>query len=297
MTRLDLALPPPIVRASCHLIELPPASQSPPAGGARLTVGDDEPWPLASVVKLPWALATHRLADAGGLDLDQPLRLDPATRTPGPTGVSALSGAVEVTLRDAVYLALTQSDNACADAVWDAVGASALRAGVAALDLPHSARHPIRRLYEQLQLTRQPSGSAGDARSAIEGLRVPPSELGVLDPNEGNVATASGLADLLVRARRQADAGDPPARVVLQALHEALLPGRIRRGLPSADIEVASKTGTLLHLRHDAGLVDFPGGATYALVLLTAADSLHQSAAHDAAVARLAADLVSAARD
>ena len=83
---------------------------------------------------------------------------------------------------------------------------------------------------------------------------------------------------------------------MLGALGEALLSGRIRRGLPSPDVHVVSKTGTLLHLRHGGGLVDFPGGTTYAVVLLTATDSLHTPAAHDAAVARLAAALVGAAR-
>lgn len=301
MTHVDLALPAPIVRASCRLVEVSrdaavPRRDETSRETAALTAGDAAPWPLASVVKLPWMLAVHRLAAAGELDLERPLRLDPATRTPGPTGVSALSGPVEVTLRDAAYLALTQSDNACADAVWDAVGAPALQAGVAALGVPDAARHPIRRLYEDLRRRPPSAGPHADARSAIEDLRVPPQDLAVLDPARGNVATAAQLADLLVRARREADAADPAARTVLASLGEALLPGRIRRGLTSADVQVTSKTGTLLHLRHDAGLVEFPGGTTYALVLLTAADSLHAPAAHDAAVARLAADLVAAAR-
>lgn len=105
-------------------------------GTGRMLGGyHDVPVAIASVGKVPLTLALYRLADRGTVDLRRIVKLEPDGCSTGATGISAMRDRVSLSLRDAAYLALTISDNAAADALWDATTTRAIAAELDALDL------------------------------------------------------------------------------------------------------------------------------------------------------------------
>lgn len=69
---------------------------------------------------------------------------------------------------------------------------------------------------------------------------------------------------------------------------------RLASGFPTDDVRVAGKTGTLLNLRNEIGVVELPDGHRYAVAVFTRADSTAiRNAAAETAIgtaARLAID-------
>ncbi|MHB2022557.1 MAG: serine hydrolase [Mycobacteriales bacterium] len=76
----------------------------------------------ASVVKVQIALTVLEAIDQGRLDGAARVTLQPASRTPGPVGISLMADAVEMSIRDLLIPMITISDNVAADALLNAVG-------------------------------------------------------------------------------------------------------------------------------------------------------------------------------
>jgi beta-lactamase class A len=283
-----LTLPDPLAAASVHAVDL--------QTGAEAGLEPDLLLPLASVVKLAWAVATHRSADAGDVSLRHRLTIDPSSATPGPTGISAWHDPVELSVRDAMHLSLAQSDNASADALLAYVGLDRVRARCAEIGLPDAvARHPVRALYDGLtELFGTP-----DIPRVVDLLARDPallSRLPTLDATRANAASARDLTRLL--GLIWADRACSPAGCA--SLRDSLLrpmaPGRIARGLASRDLRIANKTGSQLTLRHDVAWVGFPDGRSYAVAVLTRARRLGEEDSHDDAVGALARQAIQALR-
>lgn len=273
----DSPLPAVLAQASVHAVDL--------ATGASLGREPDRPWMLASVVKLAWAIAAHRAADRGVLDLGSRLRVDPSSGTPGPTGLSTLRDPVELSARDALVLALSLSDNACADALFDFLGPDLIRQELAAV-AEGTFDRPIRSLYDTLAETTQ--ARSGEAMvEAIARLTAPgTAALPVLDPARGNAATARGLTALIAALWRDDVASPAACAAVRDALARPALTGRLAAAFGD-DARTAGKTGTLLTLRHEVAHVELTDGSAYAVAVLSRAARLGDGRAHDIAVGEL----------
>nr|WP_245162134.1 serine hydrolase [Brevibacterium marinum] len=258
--------------------------------GRELSTAADVIMPLASVVKVPIALALLNRIAAGALDGAQVVTIRPDRfEGDGPTGTSRFRHPAKLALEDLLMLSVSFSDNTATDALLDMVPPGEIQA-----DLEQLGLHGIHIRHRLGALVKTPLESlpASDAHLAYDLARGGPSRgeghrIWQLDATRANIGTAAGLTDLLQELWR-------PARIDLTVASRlrSLLAGNIIRHrlapeFSSDAMTWSSKTGTLLHLRHEIGVVDHADGRSIAVCVLS--ESSNPAAAQPAAEATLGA--------
>jgi beta-lactamase class A len=234
--------------------------------GEELDVGADEPVTLGSVFKVPLLVALHRAADAGRLRLDDPVRIT-SRRTPGVSGLGAMQDDAQLSLRDLALLMITISDNAAADAILDVVGLASVTCALADLGLGHTqVVASSGDIYDALV-----SDLARDGRPVADALADPAAlaAFRTLDPATTNSSTPRDMTTLLAAIWRDEAASPAACNQMRRALRLQLQRHRLASGFPSDDVTVAGKTGTLLNLRSEVGVVELPDGRRYAVAVFT----------------------------
>ena len=98
--------------------------------GERLSRNGDEPFPTASLIKVPIAVALMDQVATGQLSLDDRVTVLRIEKVPGAGVLQFLHDGAEITIRDAAWLMLTLSDNTATNLllsrvemrrVWDAM--------------------------------------------------------------------------------------------------------------------------------------------------------------------------------
>ena len=98
--------------------------------GERLSRRGDEPFPTASLIKVPIAVALMEQVATGQLSLDDRITVLRIEKVPGAGILQFLHDGAEITIRDAAWLMLTLSDNTATNLllsrieirrVWDAM--------------------------------------------------------------------------------------------------------------------------------------------------------------------------------
>lgn len=261
-------------------------------GRGRVDLDGDEPVAVASLYKLPLALAWADLVAAGDLGLRDPLPLPRAGRTPGPTGVGMLLDDVVLTARDGVRLMLAVSDNACGDALLDLVGRDRLNAHLAAAGVPRTV---VRRgTGASRRRIKRELGSGVDDVDRV--LADPDRDVATreYDAAYASASTAREACRVLevLWSRRH-----PAHACVRDALALQAWRHRIGSGFPHDDVVVHGKTGTLGRLRHEAAVVCFPHEHPVAVTVLTEAVRPERHLPHvDAAIGELARTAVTVLR-
>ncbi|MWB99970.1 serine hydrolase [Agromyces seonyuensis] len=238
--------------------------------GRELGIDADRAFPLASVVKLPLALAVLLDADAGILALDERIALDPASRTPGPTGYCRFRHPTEAAVEDLLYQAMCVSDDTAADALFarcppERVTARMRELGIADVTVRHAISELHATLASRLTPDEQPQALALAIRASTSGggHLVPQ-----LDVTNANAGTARALVDLLELI--WGDRLSPTVAAELRGLlAENLLRHRLAPDLESDDARWHSKTGTFLHLRHEVGVLEHADGGRFAIAVLS----------------------------
>lgn len=266
--------------------------------GAEVDAGADQPVALASLFKVPLLVALHRAADAGQLQLDQRVEVPSARRTAGVAGLGAMQDDAELSLRDLALLMTTVSDNAAADAVLDHVGFDAMDATLRALGLANtrvvasSGRISTTLIDDVVRSGLGMTHAFADA-SAVAGFRV-------LDAEANNTSTARDMTTLLARIWRDEAASPSACAEIRRTLRLQLFRHRLASGFPADEVRVAGKTGTLLNLRSEIGVVELPDGHRYAVAVFTRSNSTAlTNPAADAVIgtaARLAVERLRTAR-
>ncbi len=251
----------------------------------QVGIGAEEPVAVASLYKLPLAVAWADLVAAGDLDPQQRLVLPAAHRAPGPTGVAMLLDDVGLSLRDAVRLMLAVSDNTAGDLLLTLVGPERLRdwlaaAGLAATVVRHGSAASLRVVQRE---TGAPSPALAERALADVAHEVLTSEY---DAALASSSTAAEMCRVLALLwSRQ----DPAHALVRDALAHQAWRHRVGSGFPHDDVVVHGKTGTLGRLRHEAAVVRFPGEHPVAVTVLTRAARAERHLPRvDAAIGELA---------
>lgn len=231
------------------------------------TVGahEDAQLPIVSVAKVPIAVVAYRLAERGAIDLTQPVTLHPDGRSAGTTGISAMRDPVTISLRDAAYLALTISDNAAGDALWDALPPGSAREELDALGLHEIVlREPMRDLYDRVHHWQQAGGT---------------------DPfKEANSASPRALIQLLELLWTDRAASTEACATIRDLMSRQVWNQRLAKAFPAVNIHVAGKTGTVLGLRHEIGVVTYPEPRHYLVAVLTNSLTLEPDHRADSAI-------------
>jgi beta-lactamase class A len=223
--------------------------------------------PMQSVFKLPLGIYALHLVESGKLQLDQPVRFEPADRflpkSWSPLQDKYPNANVDVPLRDLLQLAVSQSDNAAADIVLRLVGGTApvqqyiTSLGVQGFMLRHS-EHELHR----------------DERLQYQDWFAP-----------------RGAVQLLRRIADRSPLNAEHTALLLQWMQTTRLP-RLAALLPAGTV-VAHKTGTsgmengVAAATNDIGLVTLPDGERLAIAIFLT-DSTADDDARDKAIGRAA---------
>ncbi len=200
--------------------------------------------PTASLIKFPIMAAAYHAFEEGRLDPDQKITLSAEDKVPG-SGILTqhFSDGVVITLRDAIRLMITYSDNTATNLVLDRVGMKETNAYLESLGLQETRIHS--KVYRR-------DTSILPERSEKYGL-------GSTSPAE-----MIKLCELLHAHQLGNEASEKAMRAHLESCDDKT---KIVRHLPSA-VKVAHKTGAVNKVRTDAGLMPTPKG-TVAFCVMT----------------------------
>ncbi|MFF1649470.1 serine hydrolase [Streptomyces sp. NPDC058240] len=243
-------------------------------GDRTIGVAADEPVCLASVFKIPIALAYAREVAAGRLERTERHSVDPRYRDGG-IGTSGCADPVEMSLRDLVHMMLTMSDNAATDVVLARVGLDTVNGLIAELGLRRT--HLIGgcleltgSLFADLGVTTEVEAHTRMAALAAQGPEKL-LELSVCVPERTTRGTARDIAELLVRIWRD-EAGPAEACAEVRAvMSQQIWPHRLWSGFDDS-YRIAGKTGTLPGWRNEAGVIEDRDGGRWAVAVFTRSD-------------------------
>ncbi|WP_171113751.1 MULTISPECIES: serine hydrolase [Streptomyces] len=203
--------------------------------GEELGIEPDTQLPAASLVKVPLAGATAERIRRGELDGEAVLDVQPGRlTTPGPTGLSHFRHPARIAVDDLLYLSTSLSDGTAADALFTLTPPDQVSAILEELGLRGiSVRHTIGELTDT--------------------------------PAERFDAPQTHLAHALA-----IDAGTSGRGHRIRSLMtHNLLRHRLAPDFDSDASTWSSKTGTLLNLRHEIGVVEHADRQTFAIAVLT----------------------------
>jgi beta-lactamase class A len=233
--------------------------------GRAISHRGNERFQMASVFKVPVAIAVLDAVEKGRLRLDQDVEILESDREEvGPINDTWKPG-MRVTVAYMVDVMLVDSDNTAADKLI------ALLGGPAVAEKALTAR-----------------GVSGIRISLDEkGLGVAMKEdLAALERGEQNGATPDAMAALLVRLFKGELLAAPSTNRILDAMRRCATGGRrLRAGLPKGT-EVRDKTGTLRSCSNDSGIVSLPDGTHLVVAVFTRGGT--GAAQRDAAIASVA---------
>ncbi|MBR7837301.1 serine hydrolase [Actinospica durhamensis] len=242
------------------------------ATGEELGIDPDVGYPIASLVKVPLAIAVLEAVRAGRLDGARMLEIAPDREAVSPPiGLGRFTHPVRIAIQDLVYLAVSISDNVAADALFALVPPGEVDRTLAEAGLCGIAvRHPMRDLVDVFGAELGRDGLHLAQTLAI-GARTPGGGHPVahLDLSRANIGTARALADLLQALWTPSAIHPQVAERVRALMSDGVLQRRLGPDFISDATGWASKSGTLLNLRHDAGVVEHEDGESYAVVALT----------------------------
>ena len=245
------------------------------ATGRTVAVHGNERFPMASVVKLAVAAAYLAEVDASRRSLTRAITLDESIRS-GSDGIGRLMPHPGVTLSAAnlIELMLTVSDNTATDMLIADLGGTAAvqrwldRNRVAGVRID---REIARLVLDNLGLPIVPGKTAAQTLWASDPLSVEARTVAVagFDSDPRDTATPIAIARFLARI----DKGEmlsPTSRSFLLEVMARCRTGadRIPAGLP-AGTPVAHKTGTLLGISNDVGIVTLPDQRRIAISVFT----------------------------
>lgn len=274
--------------------------------GREVSTSADAAMPLASVVKVPIALAVLNRNNEEMLDGAQQITIRPDEfRGDGPPGTSRFRHPAKIALDDLLMLAVSFSDNTATDALLDLVPPDQIQReleqlGLHGIHIRHRLGALVQTPLESLpasdahlvyDLARSGPGQSGGPGQAEEQGQSPSQgqehRIWQLDVSQANIGTAAGLTDILQEVWRPVRT-DPDVTAQLRSLMSGnIVRHRLAPDFSSDAMTWSSKTGTLLHLRHEIGVVEHADGQTIAVTVLS--ESSNPAAAQPAAEATLGA--------
>ncbi|MFE0101568.1 serine hydrolase [Streptomyces sp. NPDC059009] len=238
--------------------------------GRELGIEPDAELPVASLVKVPLALATLERVRRGELDGAALLDVAPGRiTTPGPTGLSRFRHPARIAVEDLLYLSTCISDSTAGDVLFgltppDRVTGLLREFGLLDLTVRHTLGELADTPQERLDRGQAPLAHALAIGAGDHGHRVPQ-----LDVTRANTGSARAYADLLQALWTPSAIPAETARGVRELMAHNMIRHRLGPDFSSDATTWSSKTGTLLNLRHEIGVVEHADGQSFAIAVLT----------------------------
>ncbi len=211
--------------------------------GESFQLAETRPMPTASLIKVAVMIAAYRQADRDELDLDKMLELEKSDQVPG-SGVLTphFSAGTRLSVRDAIRLMISHSDNTATNLVLDEVGIETVNQTMNQLDCGNTRIHA--KVFRR-------DTSVDPQRSREFGL---------------GSTTAAEMASLFQRLYDQTIASRKSCAAMMQHLRSCQDRSKLSR-LLRAGSQFAHKSGSVSAVRCDAGILETPGGAVLLCVL------------------------------
>lgn len=254
---------------------------------AEVPFNADEPAVLASVVKVHLVLEYARQVIAGQIDPTERVRVRHTDQLGG-AGTAGCQDEVEMSWRDLAWFALALSDNTAADLLFRRVGldnvrALAVQCGLRGTRIEGSPRRLVQSMYDDLAVDDDAEFAKVFATLPSERLN----SLAVLDPTATTSSPAREVTHLLSLIWRD-KAGPPAACAMLRGLMQRQACWHRLAAAFDDHVAVAAKSGTLLNVRNEAGVITYPDGRRYAVAVLTVGASGLRRADVDEVIGRAA---------
>ncbi len=196
--------------------------------GEEVSHQGDTSFLTASIFKLPILLEIFRRADARELDLGEEIAVPPSVHQPGSGVLCCFRDEVTLTMQDLAMLMIIVSDNTATHVLLNRLGTETVNRTLRILGFPHTS---------------------------------------VALPWRDSVSTPRELGALLCAINDGRVAEPQACQMIMTILKLQQVRDRIPLLLPDS-VAVAHKTGDLIGIRNDAGIVFAPSGA-FVLVCLT----------------------------
>ncbi|GAA4636330.1 serine hydrolase [Actinoallomurus vinaceus] len=252
--------------------------------GDEIGIEPDLEFPVASLVKIPLALATLERIRRGELDGTTRLLVGPGGVTaPGPAGLSRFRHPAEIAVDDLLHLSMTVSDNTATDALFTLTPPAEVAAilqglGVRGITVRHTIGDLAKTLAELLprEDVHLAHALAIEAGTTGRGHRIPQ-----LDVTLANSGSARAFLDLLQVLWAPSKIDADVAERVRGLMGDNMLRHRLAPDFSSDASRWSSKTGTLLNLRHEVGVVEHADGRVFGVAALTESrvPAMHQPGA------------------
>ncbi|WP_327706476.1 serine hydrolase [Streptomyces decoyicus] len=257
--------------------------------GEEIGIDPDIEFPVASLVKVPLAIAVLDRVHDGRIDGSAVIDVEPGRiASPGPVGLSRFRHPARIAIDDLLYLSTALSDNAASDALFDLVPPTEVNrtlrdAGISGIAVRHRMRDLVETPAEQFDPgdVHLAHSLAIGSRTAGRGHPVPQ-----LDVSRANSGSARAFVDLLEALWLSARFPPGVAAQVRSFMGQNVIRHRLAPDFSSDASKWSSKTGTLLNLRHETGVVEHDDGGTFAIAALT--ESMVPAATQPAAEAVMA---------
>lgn len=109
--------------------------------GERFSLRGDDPFPTASLIKVPILVTLYDMVEKGEVSLDDRIRVLRVDKVPGSGMLQFLHDGIEITVGDAAWLMVTVSDNTATNLVLDKVAMRRVWTKMEALGLPRTKVH------------------------------------------------------------------------------------------------------------------------------------------------------------
>nr|WP_042190356.1 serine hydrolase [Kibdelosporangium sp. MJ126-NF4]CEL19262.1 Beta-lactamase [Kibdelosporangium sp. MJ126-NF4]CTQ94939.1 Beta-lactamase (EC 3.5.2.6) [Kibdelosporangium sp. MJ126-NF4] len=238
------------------------------ATGRQVDVDADEPVVMASVYKLPLLVALCRQFDAGRIDPLSTVRINPASCTPGPTGISTFLDPITMSWRDLAASMMIVSDSAAADVILGEVGLDVVQRTLLELEL--SGTRIVGGTADVSATLMRETGTATTAQAfALISDNDEVRTVSAYDPAYTSATTPRDMTRLLALIWSDSVASDEQCAFIRQLMGKQVWSHRIRTGFPFGDVQVSGKTGTIGAVRNEVAVVEYSGELPIAVAVFT----------------------------
>ncbi|MFJ9344623.1 serine hydrolase [Streptomyces sp. NPDC101733] len=261
--------------------------------GAEIGLRADAPVIVASLRKIPIALAYARAAASGELDPAGRHTITDANREGGGIGTDSCLHDVTMSSRDLAFFMMSMSDNAATDKLMELLGTDRVRALAAELGCPSIPVGRYRDLWDPVwqELGIDTDGDIDAQLDQVDDSRL--RTLAMLDPTRSASSTPRQITTLLTAIWRDTAGPADACAEVRDLMGRQLSKHRLVAGFDD-DVKVAAKNGSLWGVLNEAAVAHYRDGRRYAVaVFLRTPDLGGRNPAADTAIglaARTAVD-------